>query len=98
MFDGNFIPSVRPGEYARLKGWPFSLRYKIIVSAKGVRLKKARWIEAWGAVLGANMSHTFKNGDQVKLLGFPFTVIGDDSGTSCEFQPVETELYPSNEE
>ena len=84
-----FIPTVRPGEFIRLKRWPLKVHYKLIANARGLKLKRARFFETWGVLLGANMSHRLEDGDTVKLFGMRYRVNGDAEGNECTISEVE---------
>ncbi|MEP1207501.1 MAG: hypothetical protein ABJM29_16115 [Rhizobiaceae bacterium] len=75
--------TVRPGDYLHLRGWPARTFYKVVVNASGIKLKRARFFESWGAVLGANMSHRLENETQILIFGLGFIVRGDAGGESC---------------
>ena len=75
--------TIRPNDYLRLRPWPKRCFYRVVVNAKGIKLKKARYFQAWGALLGANMSHTLESGDKVLIFGLGFIVEGSRDGGTC---------------
>ncbi len=81
--------TVRPGDYIRLRGWPFTAYFKVVVNASGIKLKRARIMESWGAVLGANMAHQLENGTNVNVFGLEFVVSGDTTGKTCTVIRIE---------
>ena len=81
--------NVRPGDFVRLRGWPLTAFYKVVVNANGITPKRARLMEAWGAFLGANMAHHVENGTNVNILGLGFKISGDATGKSCEIAKLE---------
>ena len=89
MFQQEFVQSVRPGEFIRLKQWPNKIYYKLIANSKGLKLKRARFFETWGVLLGANMSHRIENGGTIKLFGMLYTVSGDADGNECTISEKE---------
>lgn len=83
MVHQEFTQSVRPGEFIRLRQWPTKTYYKLIANSKGLKLKRARFFETWGVLLGANMSHRLENGGTIKLFGMLYTISGDAEGNEC---------------
>ena len=81
--------TVRPRDYIHLRGWPFATYYKVVVNADGIKLKRARFFESWGAVLGANMSHRLENETTILIFGLGFVVRGDAGGEKCTLIEVE---------
>ena len=75
--------TVRPGDYVQLSGWPMTIFYKVVVNSKGIKLKRARFFEAWGALLGANMSHRLDNETKILIFGLGFIVRGAADGSNC---------------
>ena len=83
--------NVRPREYVRLKGWPLTTYFKVVADGSGVRLKRARLLESWGALLGANMAYRFEDGARIRVLGLDFILRGDAHGEDCSLTEVSEE-------
>ena len=83
--------NVRPREYVRLKGWPLTTYFKVVADGSGVRLKRARLLESWGALLGANMAYRFENGSKIRVLGLDFILRGDERGEEASLTEVSDE-------
>jgi hypothetical protein len=89
MSEVEFIKTVRPREFIRLKQWPLKVHYKLVANSKGLHLKRARFFETWGVLLGANLSHRLENGEVVALFGMRYQVNGDADGNECSISEVE---------
>ena len=84
--------NVRPREYVRLKGWPLTTYFKVVADGSGIKLKRARLLESWGALLGANMAYRFDNGAKIRVLGLDFILHGDAQGEGCSLTEVSEEI------
>ena len=81
------MQSLNPGDFVRLEIGNTRAHYKLVVNARGIRLRRARAFETLGAVLGAHISHKAAVGDCVKLFGLEFLIVSD--GFQPALQAVE---------
>lgn len=81
--------TIRPGDYLHMHGWPTTTFYKVVVNAKGIKLKRARFFESWGALLGANMSHRLENETKILIFGLGFIVRGSSNGETCSLTEMK---------